>query len=68
VPFPERIHSIALAAQDTVLLLGTESGRILAWEVSHDPDMICVPRYSILIPCRSAQVASSLPPLRISSP
>lgn len=34
VPFPERIHSIALAAQDTVLLLGTESGRILAWEVS----------------------------------
>lgn len=34
VPFPERIHSVALAAQDTVLLLGTESGRILAWEVS----------------------------------
>ena len=34
VPFPERIHSIALAAQDSVLLLGTESGRILAWEVS----------------------------------
>lgn len=34
VPFPERIHSIALAAQDTVLLLGTESGRVLAWEVS----------------------------------
>ncbi|KAH7402771.1 WD40-repeat-containing domain protein [Pyrenochaeta sp. MPI-SDFR-AT-0127] len=33
VPFPERIHSIALAAQDTVLLLGTESGRILAWEI-----------------------------------
>ncbi|EOA81663.1 uncharacterized protein SETTUDRAFT_143379 [Exserohilum turcica Et28A] len=33
VPFPERIHSIALAAQDSVLLLGTESGRILAWEV-----------------------------------
>lgn len=33
VPFPERIHSIALAAQDTILLLGTESGRILAWEV-----------------------------------
>jgi hypothetical protein len=37
VPFPERIHSIALAAQDTVLLLGTESGRILAWEVSPGP-------------------------------
>ena len=34
VPFPERIHSIALAAQDSVLLLGTESGRVLAWEVS----------------------------------
>lgn len=33
VPFPERIHSIALAAKDTVLLLGTESGRVLAWEV-----------------------------------
>ncbi|KAF2192578.1 WD40 repeat-like protein [Zopfia rhizophila CBS 207.26] len=33
VPFPERIHSIALASKDTVLLLGTESGRILAWEV-----------------------------------
>ncbi|KAF2651611.1 WD40 repeat-like protein [Lophiostoma macrostomum CBS 122681] len=32
VPFPERIHSIALAAEDTVLLLGTESGRVLAWE------------------------------------
>jgi pre-rRNA-processing protein IPI3 len=37
VPFPERIHSIALAAKDTVLLLGTESGRVLAWEVSHVP-------------------------------
>lgn len=33
VPFPERIHSVVLAAQDTVLLLGTESGRVLAWEV-----------------------------------
>ena len=33
VPFPERIHSIALASRDTVLLLGTESGRILVWEV-----------------------------------
>ncbi|KAH7073403.1 WD40-repeat-containing domain protein [Paraphoma chrysanthemicola] len=33
VPFPERIHSIALAAQDAVLLLGTESGRVLAWEI-----------------------------------
>jgi hypothetical protein len=34
VPFPERIYSLALAAKDTVLLLGTESGRVLAWEVS----------------------------------
>jgi pre-rRNA-processing protein IPI3 len=67
VPFPERIHSIALAAQDTVLLLGTESGRILAWEVSHDPDMICTSRNRNLIPSRSAQVASSLPPLHIFS-
>jgi hypothetical protein len=37
VPFPERIHSVALAAQGSVLLLGTESGRILAWEVSRRP-------------------------------
>jgi pre-rRNA-processing protein IPI3 len=36
VPFPERIHSIALAAKDTVLLLGTESGRVLAWEVRNN--------------------------------
>ncbi len=35
VPFPERIHSIALAAQDAVLLIGMASGRVLAWEVSH---------------------------------
>jgi len=34
VPFPERIRSIALAVHDSVLLLGTESGRVLAWEVS----------------------------------
>jgi pre-rRNA-processing protein IPI3 len=34
VPFPERIHSIALASKDEILLLGTESGRVLAWEVS----------------------------------
>lgn len=33
IPFPERIHSIVLASNDTILLLGTESGRILAWEV-----------------------------------
>lgn len=34
VPFPERIHSLALAANETVLLLGTESGRITVWETS----------------------------------
>jgi pre-rRNA-processing protein IPI3 len=39
VPFPERIHSIALAADETVLLLGTESGRVLAWEVSNGPEV-----------------------------
>lgn len=47
VPFPERIHSIALAAQDTVLLLGAESGRVLAWEVSHASDH--VHRVAVLI-------------------
>ena len=45
VPFPERIHSIALAAQDTVLLLGTESGRVLAWEVS-DSSEFCTHQQS----------------------
>ncbi|KAF2022332.1 WD domain-containing protein [Aaosphaeria arxii CBS 175.79] len=34
IPFPEKIHSIALALEDTVLLLGTGSGRILAWEIT----------------------------------
>ncbi|KAF2467199.1 WD40 repeat-like protein [Lindgomyces ingoldianus] len=33
VPFQERIRSIALASKDTALLLGMESGRILAWEI-----------------------------------
>lgn len=33
VPFAERIHSIALAADDTVLVLGTENGSILLWEI-----------------------------------
>ncbi|KAF2502543.1 WD40 repeat-like protein [Lophium mytilinum] len=33
VPFQERIHSLALAAEDSVLLLGTEGGRILVWEI-----------------------------------
>lgn len=48
VPFPERIHSIALAAQDTVLLLGAESGRVLAWEVSRASR--CVYRNVVLMP------------------
>ena len=34
VPFPERISSLALAANDSVLILGTVEGRILLWEVS----------------------------------
>ena len=34
VPFPERISSLALAANDSVLVLGTVEGRILFWEVS----------------------------------
>lgn len=33
VPFPERITSLALALDETVLVLGTEGGRILLWEV-----------------------------------
>jgi hypothetical protein len=37
VPFQERIHSVALACGDTVLLLGAESGRILVWEVRFHP-------------------------------
>ncbi len=32
VPFPVRIHSITLAAQETVLVLGTEDGSVLLWE------------------------------------
>jgi pre-rRNA-processing protein IPI3 len=35
VPFPERIHSLAIAAPEAggVLVLGTEGGRIILWEV-----------------------------------
>ncbi|EKG11667.1 hypothetical protein MPH_11160 [Macrophomina phaseolina MS6] len=32
VPFPERITSLALALDETVLVLGTEGGRVLLWE------------------------------------
>jgi hypothetical protein len=66
VPFPERIHSIALAAQDSVLLLGTESGRILAWEVSHNLCSVNTKSRSNTSN-RSAQAASCLPPLCIFS-
>jgi pre-rRNA-processing protein IPI3 len=66
VPFPERIHSIALAAHDTVLLLGTESGRVLAWEVSDSADS-AHSRRRANIAHRSAPAASSPRPLRISS-
>ena len=36
VPFPERIHSIALAGEldgAGILVLGTEGGRLILWEV-----------------------------------
>lgn len=67
VPFPERIHSIALAAHDSVLLAGTESGRVLAWEVSRDTVTDTIVMYGSNVFSRSAQAASSLPLLRISS-
>ena len=37
VPFPERIHSLALAGQQDgagILVLGTEGGRLIIWEVN----------------------------------
>ena len=40
VPFPERIHSIALAGESDgagILILGTETGRLILWEVSRIP-------------------------------
>ena len=33
VPFPERITAIALAADQSVLVIGTIEGQILLWEV-----------------------------------
>lgn len=33
VPFPERITSLALALDETLLVLGTDGGRIILWEV-----------------------------------
>lgn len=32
IPFPERIGCLALACNDTVLVLGAEKGRIILWE------------------------------------
>ncbi|KAL1640636.1 Pre-rRNA-processing protein ipi3 [Diplodia intermedia] len=32
VPFPERITSLALALDETLLVLGTDGGRIILWE------------------------------------
>jgi pre-rRNA-processing protein IPI3 len=58
IPFPERIHSIALAAQETVLLLGTESGRVLAWEVSQGLATACALETATLMPSRYALVVS----------
>ena len=36
IPFPERIHSVGLAGESGgagILILGTEGGRIILWEV-----------------------------------
>lgn len=40
VPFPERIRSIALAGGQNgdILVLGTEGGRLILWEVCHGQD------------------------------
>ncbi|GAB7353545.1 hypothetical protein MBLNU459_g3980t1 [Dothideomycetes sp. NU459] len=32
IPFPERITCVALACEDTVLVLGSDTGRIFLWE------------------------------------
>lgn len=67
VPFPERIHSIALAANDTVLLLGTASGRILGWEVSCMLLNLYDARISFDCLCRFALAVSCPPPRHISN-
>lgn len=36
VPFRERIHSVALAANDTILILGTDGGSVILWEVHRE--------------------------------
>ena len=44
VPFPEKIRSVVLAGQSDgagTLVLGTEGGRVILWEVCHNyPDII----------------------------
>lgn len=34
IPFPERIHSIVYAQRAEILILGTEGGRLILWEVA----------------------------------
>ncbi|KAI1630404.1 WD40-repeat-containing domain protein [Exophiala viscosa] len=34
VPFPERIHSLAFAQDAAILVLGTEGGKLILWEVA----------------------------------
>lgn len=34
VPFPERIHSLVFARGASILVLGTEGGRLILWEVA----------------------------------
>ncbi|KAF2142788.1 uncharacterized protein K452DRAFT_269245 [Aplosporella prunicola CBS 121167] len=34
VPFPEKVTSLCLALDDTVLVLGTEGGRVCLWEIA----------------------------------
>lgn len=41
VPFPERIGCLALACDDSVLILGTNEGRIFLWEVCKEHVEIC---------------------------
>ncbi|KAG9783473.1 WD40 repeat-like protein, partial [Aureobasidium melanogenum] len=34
VPFPERVHSLAFARRAATLILGTEEGKLMLWEVA----------------------------------
>lgn len=46
VPFPERVHSVAIAGEagGGVLVLGTEGGRLILWEVRFDRSLILLHR------------------------